>query len=502
MDTQEQIEVGSMNISELPDEILLNIFQHLSFKDLGRCCLLCQKFRQIASDKAFWESISINQDDPTYLSTLPTSFIEQALRLGTAYLNLNNAVLNGPSNFDQISNNLKYLSVKCADRKLKSNQLNELLTFITFDPKHLLLSTDCLEKLSLDLLTVEIVDGILKNSKTLKVLNLSQGYKGYYHSIPLPENTKKIATECTELEEFSLSLYEVDDDEIFMDFFCNNLTPNLKKIGLVGEISKTSLLSLVSRCNKLSELSLHESDISDEGMDIIIQHLSGTLEKLDVGGGRYPVKVQKLIQLPKLKMFWCQDNEFLDPDFESIEELAVLKEQMPHLQINGANLVQLWKLTDELQLINKKGILCHSGRKWILPIEGLIPSGGEIKDEVTGQFFKFNDDCKATFVTQKFGKGYLGFGHYGATHGSKWIRSQPDADGWFTLVMAHGHQGTRQFLTAKSSKCTIISDRKLNIACPMDAYLWNPQLHTKGLWEIQSKFKNRSYPVKIQRINS
>ena len=73
-------------------------------------------------------------------------------------------------------------------------------------------------------------------------------------------------------------------------------------------------------------------------MDIIIQHLSGTLEKLDIGGGRYPVKVQKLIQLPKLKMFWCQDNEFLDPDFESIEELAVLKEQMPHLQINGANL--------------------------------------------------------------------------------------------------------------------------------------------------------------------
>ena len=88
----------------------------------------------------------------------------------------------------------------------------------------------------------------------------------------------------------------------------------------------------------ISELSLHESDISDEGMDIIIQHLAGTLEKLDVGGGRYPVKVQKLIQLPKLKMFWCQDNEFLDPDFESIEELAVLKEQMPHLQINGANL--------------------------------------------------------------------------------------------------------------------------------------------------------------------
>ena len=67
----------------------------------------------------------------------------------------------------------------------------------------------------------------------------------------MPENIKKIAAECTELEEFSLSLYEVDDDEIYMDYFCNNLTPNLKKIGLVGEISKKSLLSLVSRCNKL-----------------------------------------------------------------------------------------------------------------------------------------------------------------------------------------------------------------------------------------------------------
>ena len=86
-------------------------------------------------------------------------------------------MLNGPSNFNQISNNLKYLSVTCADRKNKPNQLNELQTFTTFNPKHLLLSTDSLEKLSLDLLTTEIVDGILKNSKTLKVLNLSQGYK-------------------------------------------------------------------------------------------------------------------------------------------------------------------------------------------------------------------------------------------------------------------------------------------------------------------------------------
>ena len=49
--TLEQLGVESTNISEFPDEILLNIFQHLSFKDLGRCCLLCQKFRQIASDK-------------------------------------------------------------------------------------------------------------------------------------------------------------------------------------------------------------------------------------------------------------------------------------------------------------------------------------------------------------------------------------------------------------------------------------------------------------------
>ena len=49
--TPEQLGVESTNISEFPDEILLNIFQHLSFKDLGRCCLLCRKFRQIASDK-------------------------------------------------------------------------------------------------------------------------------------------------------------------------------------------------------------------------------------------------------------------------------------------------------------------------------------------------------------------------------------------------------------------------------------------------------------------
>jgi len=419
------MEVGSTNILEIPDEILLNVFQYLSYKDLGRCCMTCQKFRQIASDKSFWEVISINQEDPTDFVTVPTSFIEQALRLDTAYLNLNNIVLLGPSHFTKIENKLKYLSVKCADPKILGNKLNGITQKESeqrFDVilEDLLLSTSNLEKLSIDWMTPKIIEGILQNSKSLKVLSLSQGLKGYYHSIQLPENIGKIATECRELKEFSLSLYEVDEEEFHMGYFCRNITPNLKKIGLnfVGDFRKEMLHQLVSRCNKLLALSLHESDIADEGMDMIIEHLSETLEELDVGS----VSLNKISNLSKLKKFWIQDNPFLDPEMNLIAELASLNEQMPHLQINKANLIQLWRLTDELKLVNKKGILCHTDRKWILPNEGLIPSGNEIKDEVTGEFFKFNDDYKAEFVAKKFGRGYLGFGHYGATHGSNGLK--------------------------------------------------------------------------------
>ena len=48
-----------LNVEFLPNEILMNIFSHLSIKELYRCAKVSKKFRHISHDKSFWKCINL-----------------------------------------------------------------------------------------------------------------------------------------------------------------------------------------------------------------------------------------------------------------------------------------------------------------------------------------------------------------------------------------------------------------------------------------------------------
>ena len=73
-----------VNIGTLPNEVILNIFTHLTVKDLGRCAQVSKNFCALAYDKSMWTKVLVTS------GIVPHKLLEQALSRGAKYL--------GPSN--------------------------------------------------------------------------------------------------------------------------------------------------------------------------------------------------------------------------------------------------------------------------------------------------------------------------------------------------------------------------------------------------------------------
>ena len=92
--------------------------------------------------------------------------------------------------------------------------------------------------------------------------------------------------------------------------------------------------TLVRRCNKITELDLSGTSITNDSVESIIKNLR-SLEKLDLGYTN--VDFSSLLQLksiPSLKMLFCFDHRNTK---EYTENTKNLKLQLPHININDEN---------------------------------------------------------------------------------------------------------------------------------------------------------------------
>ena len=71
-----------VNIGTLPNEVILNIFAHLTVKDLGRCAQVSKNFCLLAYDKTVWTKVLLIS------GVVPHQLLKQALSRGTKYLGL------------------------------------------------------------------------------------------------------------------------------------------------------------------------------------------------------------------------------------------------------------------------------------------------------------------------------------------------------------------------------------------------------------------------------
>ena len=175
--------VVSDNLGTLPNEVILNIFTHLTIKDLGRCAQVSKNFCAIAYVKSLWTKVLVTS------GTVSNELLGQALSRGLKYLGLSRR-----SFFSTLEPNYP-----------PTNQIEYLALRIPLtcpiDEKYfrqLLLSCHNLKKLSVtdgDWKSDELTKGILQNSNSLKVLDLSGCCKLN------PQDLKSIVSRCLELTE-------------------------------------------------------------------------------------------------------------------------------------------------------------------------------------------------------------------------------------------------------------------------------------------------------------
>ena len=114
-----------------------------------------------------------------------------------------------------------------------------------------------------------------------------------------------------------------------VDYLVNNISPNIEKFSIrESEFKDEHTKILVSRCTKIKELRLAGLWITNDSVTHIIEHLSPTLEQLELTDICLDEQKQfELNLMPKLKIL---DN--LDYKWEIVHEL---RKQLPDVSVNG-----------------------------------------------------------------------------------------------------------------------------------------------------------------------
>ena len=180
----------------LPDEIILEIFTYLEFRDNASASQVSKRWKLLSEDQSLWQKINLSD------RRVPAKFIEKALRHGCQYLSLCDTEIKYlPKNAFSAPNQLKYLSISCSiyyqDFFSKEVSHHEVLM------KNLLSACQSLEKLSIRFGNQDQEYGthfqpnIIQNSPTLTVLRIRALESLSY------ETAQLIFTNCLELTEVS-----------------------------------------------------------------------------------------------------------------------------------------------------------------------------------------------------------------------------------------------------------------------------------------------------------
>ena len=255
-------------IEDLPEEIILKIFTQLNIKDLYQCMAVNKKFRAIAYDNSLWDKMHLTGE-------LPSELLPHIIANGCHYLSLQLCtILKGNAKFED-NFQLKYLCFNASKDEENPDVLSDLAS-----------SCHVLEKLSIafenmikpdkdQLRYSKIIKCIIQSSKTLRVLDI--GYcKLRFDSVQL------IITLCLELTDLNICGIKVSQKSV--DFICSNLTSKIEKLDFSDQpnFGDDQLETLLKRCNKITELSIEFTNVSDESLKLIPDTLSQTLIKLKV----------------------------------------------------------------------------------------------------------------------------------------------------------------------------------------------------------------------------
>jgi hypothetical protein len=265
---------------------------------------------------------------------VPFDFIAKAVENGCEYLNLGLSWVNGFKK-SEVPWKLKYLEIsQYCDQEWTREDLDGVLQNCYF-----------FQKLAVDnlILNSNEIGHICQNGNTLRILSLDTcNINGNHRS----ELIKKLLTSCPQLTELNLQDTEgvgphgiIGNNNLLEPHVCalvENLSPNILKLNLSYQLGvhDKHVKTLVRRCNKITELNLSYTEITNDSLESIIKHLN-YLEKLDV---HYTdIDFSMLLQLksiPTLKILHCLGQKTEDDTWK----VRDLKLRLPHISINEEHL--------------------------------------------------------------------------------------------------------------------------------------------------------------------
>ena len=96
--------LSSIEMTDLPDEVLLKILSYLEVKNLILCSHVSKKLRVISQDKSLWQKINLCD------KVVPMDFLKMVLNNGCKFLNLKRTDLIGNLSLKKPSQ-LEYLDL-------------------------------------------------------------------------------------------------------------------------------------------------------------------------------------------------------------------------------------------------------------------------------------------------------------------------------------------------------------------------------------------------------
>ena len=302
-----------VELDDLPDEIILNIFTFLGIREILKCGQVSQRIRAISNDESLWLQLNF------FEGHVPYGLLEKAVQNGCRYLSLAFASLVGGEN-SEMSLNLKYLEMSLnADDEPGTIEVH----------KGLLKNCHSLQKLAMENLGLESEDTnhIGKNGQTLKVLDLSgvRPRGGFQNPT---EAIKNLFKSCVELIELNFSNSWFYESELFTALVYN-LTPKIMKVDFSSNLNLKDrhVLTLVERCKKITELDLSFTSITNDCVDSIATHLNSSLEKLDVSHTKIDsTALLELKSVGTLKVLRCS--------VKNIKKRRNLRKNLPQVIIN------------------------------------------------------------------------------------------------------------------------------------------------------------------------
>ena len=315
-----------MNFQNLPDELVLKIFNYSEINHLLTCGQVSKRIRRISRDDTLWVTANLEK------KIVKTELLEMILQKGCRILNICHSTILGCLK-SNIKSQLKVFKFRSSSRPCEEIHILEELLSSCCSLQHLVM-----EHVPV---TSKMAASICKNGKTLQTLNL----KGSYLDVPPSWGAsyhinyfQGIIRYCQELKEVDLGdeAYERDFSGDFY-FLVKNIPPNVEKLRYLsgGMFMDHHFKILLSRCNKIKALSLEHTVMTDELLTNIRQCLNLTLEELSCKQRR-PLNASfrgflELKFMPRLNILNLYYNSCYEEYDE--EEIQNLRQHLPHLMI-------------------------------------------------------------------------------------------------------------------------------------------------------------------------